>query len=71
MKSKTKKYEFVETERTDGDKKYTYKGTLKRIKELINEVNEQNPNWFRNPKTMSDDDLIETGFLHLGFDYLD
>ena len=64
------KYEFIETERTDGDKKFTYEGALKRISELIEEENKQIPNFWRNPKKMSDDDLIEIGFIHFGFDYL-
>ena len=64
------KYEFIETERTDGDKKFTYEGALKRISERIEDENKQEPNFWRNPKKMSDDDLIEMGFLHFGFDYL-
>lgn len=64
------KYEFIETERTDGDKKFTYQGALNRIRELIEDENKQEPNFWRNPKTMSDDDIIEIGFLHFGFDYL-
>ena len=64
------KLEFIETERTDGDKDFTYEGALNRIKELIEEENKQIPNFWRNPKTMSDDDLIEIGFLHFGFNYI-
>lgn len=64
------KLEFIETERTDGDKDFTYEGALNRIKELIEEENKQIPNLWRNPDTMSDDDLIEIGFLHFGFNYI-
>lgn len=64
-------YEFIERERTDGEKKFTYKGALKRIKEIIENENKQVPNFWRDPKTLSDDDLIEIAFLHLGFDYVD
>jgi hypothetical protein len=64
------KLEFIETERTDGDKDFTYEGALNRIKELIDEENKQIPNLWRNPKTMSNDDLIEIGFLHFGFNYI-
>jgi hypothetical protein len=64
------KYNFIETERTDGDKKFTYKGALKRIKKLIEQENKQEPNLWRNPKKISNDDLIEIGFLHFGFDYI-
>lgn len=64
------KYNFIETERTDGDKKFTYKGALKRIKKLIKQDNKQEPNLWRNPKKISNDDLIEIGFLHFGFDYI-
>jgi hypothetical protein len=63
------KLEFIETERTDGDKDFTYEGALNRIKELIKEENKQIPNLWRNPDTMSNDDLIEIGFLHFGFMY--
>ena len=45
------KLEFIETERTDGDKKFTYEGALERIRELIEEENKQEPNFWRNPKT--------------------
>lgn len=64
------RYEFIERERVDGDKKFTYVGALKRIKELIEDENKQQPNFWRNPKTLSEDDLIELGFLHFGFDYI-
>lgn len=64
------KLEFIETERTDGDKDFTYEGALNRIKELIEEENKQIPNLWRNTDTMSDDDLIEIGFLHFGFNYI-
>ena len=64
------KLEFIETERTDGDKDFTFEGALNRIKELIEEENKQIPNLWRNPDTMSDDDLIEIGFLHFGFNYI-
>ena len=64
------KLEFIETERTDGDKDFTYEGALNRIKELIEEENKQIPNLWRNTDTMSNDDLIEIGFLHFGFNYI-
>jgi hypothetical protein len=57
--------EFIETERTDGDKLFTYEGALKRIKALMSE-----DKLLPSPNELSNDDLIEIGFRHFGFNYV-
>lgn len=64
-------YEFIETQRTDGHKQFTYVGALRRIKSLVKQENKQNPNLWANHKAMSNDDLIELGFLHFGFEHFE
>lgn len=62
------KKEFIETERCDGDKKYTREGAIKRIKALLKGDKELLGS--RKLKSISDEDLIEIGFNHFGFQYI-
>ena len=68
---KTKEMYFIETgmNTKSGEKKYTYEQGIKRIKSLLKQDKELLGG--RKLSSISDDDIVEIGFNHYGFDYAD
>ena len=68
---KTKEMYFIETgmNTKSGEKKYTYEQGIKRIKSLLKD--DKDLLGGRKLSSLSDDDIIELGFNHYGFDYAD
>lgn len=65
--------EFVETGRTDGDKLFTRAEAIERIKELLREDEDlcNHISYLRENdlEDVKEDDLIQIGFEHYGFNY--
>lgn len=61
------KSEYTESGRSDGEKSYTRSKAIKRIKSILKDDKDILNG--RNLSDISDDDIIEIGFNHYGFDY--